>query len=120
MAVRQGVHVWIAKGVLKSTWTGLLNGDQGTPLDAPNLPDKTLQIKGTPGVGFSLTIEGSNDGGTTYDPLEDPQGGALTFTTTTDIMEAIQENPGQLRPNVTAGDGTTNVDVIVISQSTKR
>lgn len=120
MAVRDGLHVWIAKGVLKSTWSGLLNGDTGAPLYASALPDRTIQVKGTFGAGGSLTMEGSNDDGTTYHAVNDSrgEGNALTFTAAD--MRMASENPEALRPNVTAGDGTTSLVVIMISKSTKR
>lgn len=120
MATIQGVHVWIAKGVLKSTWASLLNGDVGSPLDAPNLPDKTVQIKGTFGTGGSINIEGSNDGGTTNHILNDSRGEGNPLTLTLADTRTINENPAQIRPNVTAGDANTSLTVIIISQAPRR
>lgn len=120
MATVAGTGAWIGKGVHKETWTPLLNGDQGTSLSAPNLPDKTIQVKGTFGVGGSVQIEGSNDGGTTWHILNDTRGettGALTFTAA-DTRQLL-ENPELIRPNVTAGDGTTSLTVLIVSSSTR-
>ena len=108
------------RGVHEFKWTPLLNGDDGgiagPKSGAPSLPDKTVHVTGTPGVGFSMNIEGSNDN-TNFVTLTDPQGNALTFTTV-DVIEVVQENPLYIRPNVTAGDGTTSVTVIIAARST--
>lgn len=95
------------------TWTGLLNGDQGDSLEIPGGPDKTVTIQGTFGVGGSCTIEGSNDG-TTWFPCTDLQANAITKTSA--AMEMIVENPRYIRPNVTAGDGTTNLSVLICAK----
>jgi hypothetical protein len=90
------------------TWTGLLNGDTGAPVEGVDYADRTLQISGTFGAGGSVTIEGSNDG-TNYLALTDPQGNAVTKTAA--ALEVIEESPRYVRPNVTAGDGTTSLTV---------
>lgn len=122
MAVVAGTGQWIGKGVHKWTVGPLLNGDQSTTLSAPNLPDKTIQVKGTFGVGASLQIEGSNDGGTTWHVVNDSrgEGNPMTFTTATGAdTKTILENPELLRANVTAGDGTTSLTVLILSSSVR-
>lgn len=118
MAIITGVGTMLAKGVHRKVWSGIGNADQGTALDIPNFPDKTVEIKGTHG-GATTVIEGSNDGGTTWNTLKDPQGNALSFTTGIPAMRAIQENPGLIRPS-TSGGATTNLTVTIISQAAKR
>ena len=107
------------RGVHEFKWTPLLNGDDGASAGpdsgAPSLPDKTLHIEGTAGVGFSISIEGSNDN-TNWKVLRDPQGAVLTFTAI-NIVEQIQENPLYMRPNVTGGDGTTSITVIIAARA---
>jgi hypothetical protein len=70
--------------------------------------DRCFQVTGTFGTGGSCTIQGSNDG-TNWASLADPQGNALTFTS--QKIEQALELPRYVRPNVTAGDGTTNLTV---------
>lgn len=73
--------------------------------------DRTVQVAGTPGAGGNLRIEGSNDG-SNYAALSDPQGNALNVAAAK--IEAITEVPLLTRPRVTAGDGTTDLDVAII------
>lgn len=88
------------------TWSGLLNGDNGAPAQWVEFADRCFQVTGTFGAGGSLTIEGSNDG-INWAALADPQGNALTFTA--QKVEQALELPRYVRPNVTAGDGTTSL-----------
>ena len=92
------------------TWTGLLNGDQGSAVEAADWADRTVQIAGTFGVGGSVTLEGSNDN-SNWVALTDPQGNAVTKTAAG--LEVFEEGPRYIRPNVTAGDGTTSLTVTV-------
>jgi len=89
------------------TWTGLLNGDTGTPLEFPDYGgDATFSVDGTFGTGGSIKLEGSNDG-TNYYTLKDPLGSAIVKTA--GGLSLITEAPRFVRPSVTAGDGTTNL-----------
>lgn len=111
MAVRNGAQTWMQKTVSRTVWSGLLNGDTGSPESGAQLSDKNVQISGTFGVGGSVAVKGSNDL-VTWFTLTDLQGNALTFTAAG--MEQVQENPFYIRPEVTAGDGSTNLTVILI------
>lgn len=91
-------------------WTGLLNGDTGTPVEGVDFADQTVQVGGTFGVGGSVTLEGSNDNATFF-ALTDPQGNAITKTGA--ALEVIEEAPRYVRPNVTAGDGSTSLTVTI-------
>jgi len=114
MAVVNPTQRWAGKRVSKTSWTPLANGDTGLPQTGARLADKTVQILGTFGAGGSVNIEGSNDGGTTWAILNDSrgEGNALTFTSAD--MREVLEVPEMIRPNVTAGDGTTALTVILI------
>lgn len=100
-------------------WLLLANGDDGQAIGGANpaassistgwYPDRTVQITGTFGAAGSVSILGSNDGGTTWATLTDPLGNALTFTSAG--MKQITELPHLLKPSVTAGDGTTAINV---------
>jgi hypothetical protein len=93
------------------TQTGL---DDGTPFGAFPGADRSVHVSGTFGVGGSLTLEGSNQATpTTWVVLTDPQGNALTFTS--ERLEQISEYTRWVRPRVTAGDGTTSLNVDLIT-----
>jgi hypothetical protein len=96
------------------TWSGLLNGDTGAPVTFHDYPDRTVQITGTFGASGSVSFEGSNDG-TNWVVLTDPQGGAITKTSAS--IETVTEVPRYVRPNVTAGDGTTNLVVTMFART---
>lgn len=81
----------------------------GDAVGMQDYQDRTVQITGTFGSGGSVKIEGSNDGGTTWATLTDPLGNTLVFTSAG--MKQITELPALIRPNVTAGDGTTSLNV---------
>lgn len=95
-------------------WLALANGDTGTPWTGGDYQDRSVQITGTFGSGGSVSIQGSNDGGTTWATLTDPLGNALTFTAAG--MKQITEIPYQIRPNVTAGDGTTALNIYLFAR----
>lgn len=94
-------------------WEGLLNGDVGSSEQYGHFADRSVQVTGTFGAGGSVSLKGSNDGGTTWVVLTDPQGNALTFTAAG--LEAISEMTFMVRPEVTAGDGTTSLKVDVFA-----
>jgi len=117
MATKPYKTTWVIENeVLRVTWTGLQNGDDGSPFAGPDFADGSVQMTGTPGVGGSATIEGSNDGAT-YAPLTDPQGNDLVLTAAK--VEAVSELVAQKRPRVTAGDGATLLNFIMILRKGK-
>jgi hypothetical protein len=94
-------------------WENLVNGDTGKPVPCWMYADKSIQVIGTFGSGGTCTIQGSNmDATPTWATLVDPQGNALAITGAK--TEAILENTYQIRPNVTAGDGSTDLDVYLL------
>lgn len=95
--------------VLRVKWLAIPNGDQGRAVSLSNYQDRSVQVSGTFGAGGSVTIQGSNDGGTTWSPLTDPLGVTLTFTAAG--IKQVSELPYEIRPSVTAGDGTTAINV---------
>lgn len=88
--------------------------DNGSPIPErwADYADRSVQVLGTFGAGGNLRIQGSNDDGTTYAVLTDPQGNALNIAAAK--VEAITEVPLWTRPFVTAGDGTTDLDVVIV------
>jgi len=102
--------------LVKFTYTNMANGDVGVPIKWPDYADRSVQVKGTFGVGGNLRFEGSNDGGTTYDAATDPQGNDINLTAAN--IEAVSEVHELQRPQVTAGDGTTSLTVVVVARRT--
>lgn len=94
--------------VTRFKWLAVPNGNQGNAVSLNTYQDRTIQVGGTFGAGGSVTIKGTNDG-TNWIALTDPLGNALTFTAAG--MKQITELPYQIRPEVTAGDGTTAINV---------
>lgn len=109
----------LARGAFEWKWTGLLNGDDGAPLSVEKgavvFSDKTVQVTGTFGVGGNVIIEGSNSNAS-YKPLNDPQGTPLS-TITDETVSTILENPADIKPRVSAGDGTTDLTVIIVGRA---
>lgn len=118
MATRVGVIAEV-KGLNEFahtiTWTGLLNGDDGAPVQMPGSNIRSIQFTGTFGSGGTIQIEGSNDG-VNYVVLTDPQGNNISKTA--GALEAITELTLYIRPRVTAGDGATNLSATLLIRRT--
>lgn len=95
------------------TWSAVANGDVGNWVDVSACADLTVQIAGTFGSGGSVTLEGSNDG-TNAVTLDDFADNALTKTSP--ALVRSQQLPRFVRPNVTAGDGTTSLNVMLLGR----
>lgn len=106
-------------------WTGLLNGDSGEPYVVAHRMVKSVQIYGTLGAGGNCNIEGTLDpvydasgaklsGGSApaYALLTDPQGNNLALAAVK--IESIQESVVAIRPNISAGDGTTSLTCVAL------
>jgi hypothetical protein len=98
------------------TWIGLLNGDTGSPVPVRDGLGQWLAVcnNGTLGAGGTLRWEGSVDGGTTWYTLSDDTGAALNQTAFG--MKVVKDRPLLVRPNVTAGDGTTSLTEILVTR----
>ena len=103
------IHGWVI------TWGPMQNGDVGASVvDISNVSDhadRSVQVEGTYGAGGSVQIEGSNDS-VNYRVLNDPSITPLVFTSAK--IRAILEACRSIRPNVTAGDGSTSVTVSIL------
>ena len=104
-------QAWIA------SWGPMANGDTGAPFEAPSSGDRSVQVTGTFGAAGSVSIEGSNDG-TNWATLRDPANGSLAITAAS--IRAVMELTRYIRPNVTAGDGTTSLTITLLANSMKR
>lgn len=102
--------------VIKVVWGPMANGDTGAPVGLAGYTDRSVQVTGTFGASGNCRFQGTNDG-TNYAALTDPQGNDLNFTATK--IEGISEIAAAVRPNITAGDGTTSITVTMIARSAR-
>lgn len=109
-----GKKLEVKEGVV--IWENLGNGDEGSWEVLPNLADKTVHVFGAFGVGGTVVLKGTNEPGTPANEIQlvDPQGNDLSFTAA--AIEVMLENPLKIRPEVTAGDGDTDLTVIICAK----
>lgn len=94
---------------VRMKWEGFAaSGDVGTAVALGSWPDRSVQILGTFGTGGEITLQGSNDGGTTWATLTDPQGNSIVKSAA--AIEAITEAVHMIRPICSAGSGA-DIDV---------
>jgi hypothetical protein len=96
------------------TWAAVPNGNQGDAAGGPYVT-ASFQVTGTFGAAGSVRMEGSNDG-TNWFAL------SPTALTAAGLFAALgaAEHPRFIRPNVTAGDGTTALTVVGFFNAPKR
>jgi hypothetical protein len=115
MATRVKAKVTVlADGVRIIEWAGLLNTDDGEWSVVPFPGDKCVHAYGTFGAGGTVTIQGTNETGAPAQgqTLHDPAAAVLTLTDAAGArLKQCLESPYQIRPVVTAGDGTTSLTV---------
>jgi hypothetical protein len=128
VAVRTPTIVYVGDNVRRVTWSGLLNGDTGLGWEAWDEHERRMiQVTGTFGAGGNARIQGSllvspNQSETAtaeadWHRLHDDSGNDLDFNGVAPNVriERIEEGPAWVRPAVTAGDGTTNLTVTLIT-----
>ena len=112
MAIRSYSVENPSRGRYIVTWAGLLNGDSGEPLILSKAC-KSIRFNGTFGAGGTVIFEGSNDTSSpVFATLVDLQGNAISKTTAG--IENVAVSVQQVRPRVTAGDGTTNLTAQIL------
>lgn len=87
-------------------WSGLLNGDDGSPVALPAMDLVSFQVTGTPGAGGSIQMEATNEATPANWAILGAAVTAVGMTYPADF--AVARN---FRPRVTAGDGTTSLVV---------
>lgn len=92
------------------SFTGGATNDNSDPLGFAPWGDVCVQALGTFG-GATVTIQGSNDGGTTWATLNNAQGTVATFTAAG--IKQIVERPLHMRAAITGGAGVS-VSVIFV------
>lgn len=103
------------------SWIGMQNGDVGAKTKIADFAQaKMAQILGTIGAGFSLTLRGSckpnpdETVATDWFTLKDPANAAATFAALGGVQ--LNGNPLFISPQITAGDGTTLIDVYLLAK----
>lgn len=92
----------VGDNAARITWV-LTNADSdGAPVGNSfnDFFDRSVQVSGAFG-GAAVAIQGSNDGGSTWFAIDDPQGGDLAFWAAGG--KAISEVPLLMRPLLTGG-----------------
>ncbi len=101
-------------GIVEIVWETLTTTNRpGNGIESAKFPDKTVQVIGTFGASASIAVEGSNDDGTTWFACHDITNAVIALTAAGGAL--IVENPKLLRPVLSNGDGSTDVDVYVIA-----
>ena len=103
-------------------WVGLKSGDTGEPFPMGSYSDKTIQVEGNFSGGASVSLEGTNNvnkASPVYFTLHKTDLSHLTFSSPDGF--AIIDNPHMIRPNVSGGDGSTDITVslYIISNSNR-
>ncbi len=102
------------EGIVEVKWETLTTTNRpGSGVTLARFPDKTVQALGTFGASASIAVEGSNDDGTTWFPCHDITNTVIALTAAGGAL--IVENPKQIRPNLSSGDGSTDVDVYIVA-----
>ena len=101
------------------TWTALTTTDNyGSAVEMPGASDRSFQMLGTLGTGGAITLYGSNKASPNaandddWAILTDPQGNNIVLSTLK--VEAITELTRWIRPKITAGDGTTSLNGLLL------
>ena len=102
-----------ARGVVIVTWETLTTTNtDGAPALVPGYPDKCVQGVGNFSGSASVALQGSNDG-TNWFACSDQAGTDIAMTAAT-IGAVVAENPLYVRPLLSSGDGSADVDVILV------
>lgn len=116
MAVRDATVTRTENGYTLVVWTGLKNGDTGRPVNVAQFADKTVQAVGNFAGSGKCAIEGSNDL-TAFGVLRDAGGTDLGLLGTQPNI--VAENTVQIRPHITVGNGTTDIDLYMVCVGSK-
>ena len=101
-------------GIIEVVWETLTTTNRpGQGVQLARAPDKTVQIFGTFGTNASIAIEGSNDEGVTWFLCHDITNTVIALTAASGAL--IVENPKMIRPVLTNGDGSTDIDVYIVA-----
>lgn len=106
------------QSVIQIKWeTITATNDVGNWVQIPDYPDKSVQFAGNFGTGGTIGIEGSNDG-INAAVLTDTRGNSISKTAA--YIGMIAENTRYIRPKLSAGTGSVDLDIIVIARRNLR
>ena len=98
--------------VILATWNGLnATNNVGAAVGFAQWADRSVQFNGTFN-NCTVVWEGSNDNGTTWTTLTDPQGNGISKTSA--AIEAVTEICQLARPNVSSAGVNTSLQVMAI------
>lgn len=133
MPTASGTSVFLARGVVKHTWTLTSTASVGRPATLSRFPDKTVHVRGV-FSGASVSIFGGNQsatagtlvtgaGANNVAVLNDSrgEGNAATFTAANAVV--LLENPNIILPKITAlgtAAPARSIIVEIVAQSTRR
>ena len=120
MATRGFIRSDVSGRVHRFTWAGLLNGDDGALVSIPGASDMTVQVFGTFGSGGTIIFEGSCDADPASNFFQMRDGGDNVISFGSADGEMVAPIAVFIRPRVTAGDGNTDLTMILLARSTMR
>jgi hypothetical protein len=91
-------------------WETIGQADTCTAVQLGAWADRSVQVAGDFSGSASIAIQGSNDG-SNYILLTDTQGDDLTFTAAG--LKSIGPIPRYIKPVLSSGDGSADIDVIL-------
>lgn len=101
-------------GTLIVKWETLGAGDSGDWVDVSNYADLTFHAEGTFSGSGRADIQGTNFDSTNPQQLNDLDGNSLQFSSAG--IGVTRESPRMVRPNINSGDGSTDIDVIMVAK----
>lgn len=108
MAVKDFTLNYVTRSTMSVTWSNLQNGDTGEILSASQWSIVAFEITGTKGTGGELAFDFSASAGSSYWKEATPFSDVPTYQETTQFVN------GAFRPNITGGDGSTDLALTVI------
>lgn len=87
-------------------WTGLLQGDDGAPLQVDEFHHITIHGFGSFSGSANLNILGSNDG-SNFAVTKKHDVGSMILTA--DSIEKLLTEPRYIKPSITSGNGSTDL-----------
>ena len=104
----------VRQGDILGKWE-LKAGDTALPLVCPRYSDKSVHIFGVWG-GATVTMKGGNDPALTqYEDMYDPSDVVITQSAARKPW-IIFPNVLSVKPEITGGDGTTNLTIVIVGR----
>lgn len=103
----------VGNGIIHTfAWAGLGQSDNGAPAEINgNVVDFVIQAVGNFSGSATIGLQGSNDGAN-WGAIGDPAGAAIALGQ--DELVSPATIPALVRPVVNSGDGSTDINVVVI------